>query len=435
MNNSLELGKKIIKEKIPLIPKNPGIYRMISVSGEILYIGKAKNIPNRLKSYVSETNLPIRTERMLSLTHNLEVTTTNNESEALLLEANLIKKHKPRFNILLRDDKSFPYIYIGHKDKWPQLTKLRGKKSRNGYYFGPFASIGSANWTIKILQKISNAKVIGDKLGSTELKFIPGEIKNLELIEDVKTAGSISLILQVLIPVVSISQKKLSLVIKGGTDVMWSPTMNYTKYVLKEAYSRMGIKFEIQITKRGYYPKGEGEIKLEVFPSEIKSKKVSKRKKQKLQLKCSFSKIPIQIIEKKIDAIKEEIQKHNFEIEIEIEEEEATDSGSSVLIYSVDENSIIGIDGLFNKKTQNFDLNVKEIFDNSFGMDKNMADMLVVPASLGSDKTKFEVQEITKHLETNLFVTSKITGCKYGIGKISDGYQVIIEGISNSSIK
>ncbi len=162
MNNSLELGKKVIKEKIPLIPKNPGIYRMISVSGEILYIGKAKNIPNRLKSYVSETNLPIRTERMLSLTHNLEVTTTNNESEALLLEANLIKKHKPRFNILLRDDKSFPYIYIGHKDKWPQLTKLRGKKSRNGYYFGPFASIGSANWTIKILQKIFQLRVCDD---------------------------------------------------------------------------------------------------------------------------------------------------------------------------------------------------------------------------------------------------------------------------------
>ena len=162
MNNSLELGKKVIKEKIPLIPKNPGIYRMIGVSGEILYIGKAKNIPNRLKSYVSDTNLPIRTERMLSLTHNLEVTTTNNESEALLLEANLIKKHKPRFNILLRDDKSFPYIYIGHKDKWPQLTKLRGKKSRNGYYFGPFASIGSANWTIKILQKIFQIRVCDD---------------------------------------------------------------------------------------------------------------------------------------------------------------------------------------------------------------------------------------------------------------------------------
>ena len=120
----------------------------------IIGIGKAKNIPNRLRNYVTESNLPIRTERMLSLTHSLETTTTNNESEALLLEANLIKKHKPRFNILLRDDKSFPYIYIGNKDKWPQLTKLRGKKSKTGYYFGPFASVGSANWTIKILQKV-----------------------------------------------------------------------------------------------------------------------------------------------------------------------------------------------------------------------------------------------------------------------------------------
>ena len=162
MINSLEQGKKIIKDKIPLIPKNPGVYKMISSTGEILYIGKAKNIPNRLKSYVTESNLPIRTERMLSLTHNLETTTTTNESEALLLEANLIKKHKPRYNILLRDDKSFPYIYIGNKDKWPQLTKLRGKKSKSGYYFGPFASVGSANWTIKILQKIFLLRVCDD---------------------------------------------------------------------------------------------------------------------------------------------------------------------------------------------------------------------------------------------------------------------------------
>ena len=162
MINSLDLGKKVIKDKIPLISRNPGVYRMIGSTGEILYIGKAKNIPNRLKSYVSDANLPIRTERMLSLTHSLETTTTNNESEALLLEANLIKKHKPRFNILLRDDKSFPYIYIGNKDKWPQLTKLRGKKSKTGHYFGPFSSIGSANWTIKILQKIFHLRVCDD---------------------------------------------------------------------------------------------------------------------------------------------------------------------------------------------------------------------------------------------------------------------------------
>ena len=125
---SIEKGKDVIRKKIINLTNNPGVYKMLSEKNEILYIGKAKNIPNRLKSYISESYLPIRTERMLSLTKKLETTTTSNESEALLLEANLIKKHKPRFNILLRDDKSFPYIFIGEKDKWPQLTKLRGKK-------------------------------------------------------------------------------------------------------------------------------------------------------------------------------------------------------------------------------------------------------------------------------------------------------------------
>ena len=159
---SIEKGKEIIRKKIVNLTNNPGVYRMLSDKNEILYVGKAKNIPNRLKSYVSDSHLPIRTERMLSLTRKLETTTTTNESEALLLEANLIKKYKPRFNILLRDDKSFPYIFIGQKDKWPQLTKLRGKKNREGYYFGPFASVGSANWTIKILQKIFLLRVCDD---------------------------------------------------------------------------------------------------------------------------------------------------------------------------------------------------------------------------------------------------------------------------------
>jgi RNA 3'-terminal phosphate cyclase (ATP) len=287
---------------------------------------------------------------------------------------------------------------------------------------------------IRILQKISKADVIGDKIGSTELKFIPGNVENLELIEDVKTAGSISLILQVLIPVVSISQKKLSLIIKGGTDVLWSPSMDYTQHVLKEAYSRMGIEFSIEIIKRGYYPKGNGEVKLEVYPSKIKSLTLSKRETNNLKLKCTFSKISIDVIKEKIEMIKEKISKANFNVEIEIKEEEATDSGASLLIYSIDKNSIIGIDGLFDNKKQNFDLDFEK-FNNSLGVDESLADMLVVPASLGINKTVFQVKEITEHLETNLFVTSKITGCKYGIGKTSEGFEVIIQGVSNSSIK
>jgi excinuclease ABC subunit C len=159
---SSDIGKEVIKKELPLIPKSPGVYKMLNQKGDILYVGKAKNLPNRLKSYVSEKNHIIRTERMLSQTAKLEITITANESEALLLEANLIKKNKPKFNILLKDDKSFPFIFISNKDNWPQVTKHRGKKDKNGFYFGPFASAGSANWTIKMLQKVFQIRVCDD---------------------------------------------------------------------------------------------------------------------------------------------------------------------------------------------------------------------------------------------------------------------------------
>ena len=159
---SSEIGKEVIKKELALIPKLPGVYKMINSKNEILYVGKAKNLPNRLKSYVLEKNHIIRTERMLSQTKKIEITTTSNESEALLLEANLIKKHKPKFNILLRDDKSFPFIFIGKEDKWPQIKRHRGKKEKKGFFFGPFASAGSANWTIKMIQKIFHLRVCDD---------------------------------------------------------------------------------------------------------------------------------------------------------------------------------------------------------------------------------------------------------------------------------
>ena len=150
---SSDLGKEVIKKELPLIPKLPGVYRMLNYKGDILYVGKAKNLPNRLKSYVLEKNHIIRTERMLSQTFKIEVTSTVNESEALLLEANLIKKYKPKFNILLKDDKSFPYIFLSDHE-FPRIEKHRGKKSKSGHYYGPFASAMAVNSAIKTLQKI-----------------------------------------------------------------------------------------------------------------------------------------------------------------------------------------------------------------------------------------------------------------------------------------
>jgi excinuclease ABC subunit C len=160
----LDFGKELIKKKIPLVSNSPGVYRMLGKKNQVLYVGKAKNLPNRLRNYASGKNLPIRTNRMLALTNNLEIITTSSEAEALLLEANLIKKFKPKFNILLKDDKSFPYIFIQKDCDWPLLSKHRGAKNKKGHYFGPFASIGSANWTIKILQKVFLLRVCNDSV-------------------------------------------------------------------------------------------------------------------------------------------------------------------------------------------------------------------------------------------------------------------------------
>ena len=157
-----DIGKEVIKKELPLIPKLPGVYRMLNSKNEILYVGKAKNLPNRLKSYVSEKNHIIRTERMLSQTKKIEITTTSNESAALLLEANLIKKHRPKFNILLKDDKSFPYIFLSEHE-FPRIEKHRGAKNKPGRYYGPFASPIAVNSAIKTLQKIFLLRSCTDK--------------------------------------------------------------------------------------------------------------------------------------------------------------------------------------------------------------------------------------------------------------------------------
>ena len=143
-----------IKELIDQSPSSSGIYKMLNEKEEIMYVGKAKNLQNRLKSYLNTNNLSNRIRRMVSRISNIEVIITETEKEALLLEANLIKKLKPPFNILLRDDKSFPYIFINHEQEFPQISKHRGKQKYKGKYFGPFATINSLNYTLKILQKV-----------------------------------------------------------------------------------------------------------------------------------------------------------------------------------------------------------------------------------------------------------------------------------------
>jgi excinuclease ABC subunit C len=150
----LAVGHAAIENAVRLAPTSPGVYRMLNAANDVLYVGKAKNVRKRLSSYARvSAPLPARILRMIAATVAVEIISTTTETEALLLEANLIKQLRPRFNVQLRDDKSFPYILITG-DHWaPQILKHRGAQSRPGRYFGPFASAGAVNRTITALQR------------------------------------------------------------------------------------------------------------------------------------------------------------------------------------------------------------------------------------------------------------------------------------------
>jgi len=146
-------GPNIIKKFVKTLPSGPGVYRMFDEQGNVIYVGKARNLKARVTNYTRYEGNSVRIGRMISSTRTMEFVTTNTESEALLLEANMIKRLKPRYNVLLRDDKSFPYILLATEHDAPELTKHRGVRRKKGHYFGPFASATAVNRTIAALQK------------------------------------------------------------------------------------------------------------------------------------------------------------------------------------------------------------------------------------------------------------------------------------------
>jgi excinuclease ABC subunit C len=151
--NTLQNGQKIIRRYVERLPGTPGVYRMLDAKGEALYIGKAKHLKNRVSSYLNLGALGLRMQQVVSQTVTMEFTTTRSEAEALLLEANLVKKLSPRYNMLLKDDKSFPYILLSGDHDYPRIAKHRGAKIKKGKYFGPFTSGLAVNETITLLQK------------------------------------------------------------------------------------------------------------------------------------------------------------------------------------------------------------------------------------------------------------------------------------------
>ncbi|MFM2022420.1 MAG: excinuclease subunit UvrC, partial [Pseudomonadota bacterium] len=150
----LEAGVAAIRNVVKTLPTKPGVYRMYDARGDVLYVGKAKALRNRVTNYTQVDRLPNRLRRMVAQTRSMTIVTTNSEAEALLLEAQLIKRYRPAYNVLLRDDKSFPFILLRADHAFPRIQKHRGARRAKGNYYGPFASAGSVNMTLNALQKL-----------------------------------------------------------------------------------------------------------------------------------------------------------------------------------------------------------------------------------------------------------------------------------------
>ncbi|HVA15158.1 MAG TPA: excinuclease ABC subunit UvrC, partial [Stellaceae bacterium] len=166
----LAQGIAAIREVLRTLPPSPGVYRMLDAKGDPLYVGKASNLKNRVANYIHIGNLPNRLRRMVAETRAMEVVLTHTEVEALLLECNLIKRFMPRYNVLLRDDKSFPYIHLTGGSDFPQLTKHRGATGEPGDYFGPFASAGAVNRTLIALQRAFLLRSCSDSIFSSRTR-------------------------------------------------------------------------------------------------------------------------------------------------------------------------------------------------------------------------------------------------------------------------
>jgi RNA 3'-terminal phosphate cyclase (ATP) len=290
---------------------------------------------------------------------------------------------------------------------------------------------------VKATADLFHAKVENLRLGTDWIRFIPSSDKFEEgsIKIDVQSAGSIPMILLTLIPAVSLSGKSLSIQITGGTDTRMSPTADYLRYVVSEAYRNIGIKFGIHILKRGYYPKGGGVMVAEINPCKLPNSidlVTTRQLEPKIAGVCC--QLPKHVGERQISSALLRLEKNGVHCNSYSSSYETSISpGSSILVYSKsDFGPYIGGDsiGERGKPAEQVGAEAAERFLETYKanvpVDFLLADMLVVPLSLTKGKSRYRVGKVTEHLRTNLHIASQIVGCKYNIEPTDNNYLVNI---------
>ena len=291
---------------------------------------------------------------------------------------------------------------------------------------------------IKIIADLFHAEFENLKIGADWIRFLPSDkFKGGSVKFDIGTAGSIPLILMTVVPAVSLSNNSLQIEVTGGTDVKASPTIDYIKHIVAESYRSIGLKFSVNVLKRGYYPKGGGVVQSTILPCKSPGTLemlATRHVEPKIISVCS--QLPLHVAKRQISSAmialeKKEILCSNYTASIET----SASPGSSILIYSASDFGLyIGGDsiGELGKRAEAVGKEAADRFLESMLaqalVDSFLADMLVLPLALSKGTSRYRVARLTQHLLTNLHVASEITGCKYSIEQKGRTYIVTIEG-------
>jgi RNA 3'-phosphate cyclase len=282
---------------------------------------------------------------------------------------------------------------------------------------------------LEVLRDVSGGSLEGARVGSSEILFSPGKVPRTSLAVDMKTAASMTLVLQAVVPAISLSGSSLTLSLRGGTDVPWSPTFDYFSTVVREAFRRVGVEFDTAASRRGYYPRGGGGTTSVIRPSEgvMALRLVNAPAGQPVLVVSRCGGLPRHVALRQAESAAHTLRNSGFQVgEITITEEASDSPGSSVLLYEVSEGCLIGTDGIGAKgkpaETVGREAAERFVAQRRSGacIDANLADMIAPVLSLSGEASAVRIPSVTSHLRTSFHVASLFESCDYSFDKAGE---------------